>query len=90
MGATQLISSIMTMTQQMKKESENPGKYHYYDGVINDDAKKMDWRTMKIFYGFQNNEDVTINSGWRKMDILVGFMRMRMLPARMMRTIWMH
>ena len=69
LAATQLISSVVTMTQQMKEYSENLGKHHDDDGIIDDDAEKMDWGTMMI---------------------LMGFVIMKMLPARLMRPIWMR
>ena len=69
LAATHTIYSMVTMTQQMKEESENPGKPCDDDGIIDDDSEEMDWR---------------------KMQILMGCMIMRMLKARRTMPIWMH
>ena len=39
--------------------------------------------------GFLKNEDVSRKSDWRIMVMLMGFTRMRMLPARLTRPTWM-
>ena len=55
LAETQLISSIVTMTQPMKEESENPWKHHDYDGIINDDSKENGLEDDERFEEFHNN-----------------------------------
>jgi len=66
----QLISSIVTMTQQMKEESENQGKHHDDDGAIDDDAEENGLGDNEDFDGFDENEDVTSEADEAYMDAL--------------------
>ena len=69
-AANQLISSIVTMTQQMKKEVENPGKHHDDDGIFDDDDAKNGLEDDEYFDGFHNNEDVTSKADQTYMGVL--------------------
>ena len=89
MSSKQIISSIVTMTQQMKEEGENPGKHHGDDGIINDDAKENGLKDDDYFDGFHKNEDVNSEADSSTMRMLMGFMIMRMLLARLTMPIWM-
>ena len=90
LATTQIISLIVNMTHQTMEESENPGKHHDDDGIINDDAKDNELEYNEDFYGFHNNQDVTSKGDWRAMMISMGFTRMWMLPARLTSYIWMR
>ena len=49
---------MVTMKQQMKEDSDNPGKQHDDDGAINDDAKEDGLGGNEYFSGFEENEVV--------------------------------
>ena len=55
----QLISSIVIMTQKMKKDIENQWKHQNDGGAINDEAEENKLGENKDFDGFDKNEDVT-------------------------------
>ena len=76
------------MTQKMKEDSDNPGMHHDDYGIIDDDVEKNGMKENEDFDGFHENEDVTSEDDWRAMRILMGFARMRILPERLARPIW--
>ena len=43
---------MVTMIQQIKEESDNPGKHHDYDGIIDDDSKENGLEDNEYFDGF--------------------------------------
>ena len=61
------------MIQQMKEESDNPGKQNGNYGIIDDYAKENWMEDDEDFDGFQENKDVTSKADWRTMGILMGF-----------------
>ena len=78
------------MTHQMKEESENMGKHHDDDGIIDDESEEHVLGYDEDFDVFHKNEDVTRKADWRTMSILMGFTRTRILPERLTRPIWMR
>ena len=55
LAVTQLIYLIVTMIQHMKEYSENLGKNHDDDGIIDDDAKENGLEDDDDFDGFDKN-----------------------------------
>ena len=65
-----LISSMVTMIQQMKEAIENMGKHHDDNDTINDDAEENGLEDDDNFDVFQNNLDVTTEADELCMDVL--------------------
>ena len=55
LATTQLISLMVTITQNIKEESENLGKHQYYDVIIDDDAEENGLEDDEDFDGFHDN-----------------------------------
>ena len=51
LSETHLISLMVTMTQNLKGESDNLGKYHYLIAPFMMTLRKMYWGNMSIFMG---------------------------------------
>ena len=68
LATNHIISSMVTMAQQIKEESENPGKHHDDYGIIN--AEENVLKGDKDFYGFHDNEDVASKAEEAYMDAL--------------------
>ena len=46
---------MVTITQNIKEESENLGKHQYYDVIIDDDAEENGLEDDEDFDGFHEN-----------------------------------
>ena len=78
---------MVNMTRQMKEDSENPGKHRDDDCIIDNDSDKNVLEDYGYFNGFHENDDFTSKADWRTVRIFMGFLIMRMLPARLTRPI---
>ena len=77
------------MAQYINEDSENPGKKHDDDGIIDDDSKENGLEEDEDFDGFHKNEDIISEFDWSTKRNLMGFTILMILPARMKRTICM-